>query len=345
MAPLAVDFPAYRPWPHRLAWALVCATFPLIWLGGLVTTYDAGMAVPDWPNTYGYNLLLYPWSTWIFGPFDLLIEHGHRLLGAAVGMLTLATAGLLAWQEPRPWVRRLGLAAVAGVILQGGLGGLRVLADQRLVAQIHGCTGPAFLALAVSLAIFTSRAWVSDEGPAGVTDAARLQRLALGTTGLVYLQLVLGSYLRHLSDRWPSAVFQIVLLGHLLVAAALLGHALSLAVRMRRLPGSLSWLRRRAWLLGALLVGQVILGAATWVANYGWPAWARGRGPAALLTEAYVVTAEGASQAWITTAHVANGSLILVWALALALASLRWLKAEPGHSRSGRTTRNWVEAA
>ena len=65
----------------------MCATFPLIWVGGLVTTYDAGMAVPDWPNTYGYNLFLYPWQTWLSGPWDLFIEHGHRLLGALVGMI------------------------------------------------------------------------------------------------------------------------------------------------------------------------------------------------------------------------------------------------------------------
>ena len=65
-----------------LAVVLVCATFPLIWVGGLVTTYEAGMAVPDWPTTYGYNLFLYPWQTWICGPWDLFIEHGHRLLGA-----------------------------------------------------------------------------------------------------------------------------------------------------------------------------------------------------------------------------------------------------------------------
>ncbi len=73
--------------PHRWAVALACATFPLIWAGGLVTTYDAGMAVPDWPSTFGYNLFLYPWTTWFFGPWDLFIEHGHRLLGALVGLL------------------------------------------------------------------------------------------------------------------------------------------------------------------------------------------------------------------------------------------------------------------
>ena len=74
------------PWPHRLAVLLVCATFPLIWVGGLVTTYDAGMAVPDWPTTYGYNLFLYPWQTWLAGPWDLFIEHGHRLLGSLGGL-------------------------------------------------------------------------------------------------------------------------------------------------------------------------------------------------------------------------------------------------------------------
>src|SRR5690606_6356261 len=77
------------PWPHRWAVALVCATFPMIWIGGLVTTTGAGMAVPDWPNTYGYNLFLYPWQTWVFGPWKLFIEHGHRLFGTVVGMIAI----------------------------------------------------------------------------------------------------------------------------------------------------------------------------------------------------------------------------------------------------------------
>ena len=72
-------------WSHRWAVALSCATFPLLWVGGLVTTTDSGMAVPDWPNTYGYNLFLYPWETWITGPWALFLEHSHRLIGATVG--------------------------------------------------------------------------------------------------------------------------------------------------------------------------------------------------------------------------------------------------------------------
>src|SRR5579885_1906450 len=122
------------PLPHRLAMVLCCATFPLIWVGGLVTTYKAGMAVPDWPTTYGYNLFLYPWQTWLFGPWDLFIEHGHRLLGAVVGMLTLALAGCIWRLDGRPWMRWLALAAVGRVIFQGVLGGMRVRLDARLLA-------------------------------------------------------------------------------------------------------------------------------------------------------------------------------------------------------------------
>ena len=91
-------------WLHRLAVLSVCLVWPLIWVGGLVTTYDAGMAVPDWPNTYGYNLFLYPLSTWLTGPFDLFIEHGHRLLGAVVGVVAIAMVIACFLGERRRWV-------------------------------------------------------------------------------------------------------------------------------------------------------------------------------------------------------------------------------------------------
>src|SRR5450631_45590 len=135
------------PWPHRLAVVLASATFPLLWVGGLVTTYGAGMAVPDWPNTYGYNLFLYPWQTWIYGPFKLFVEHGHRLFAALVGMITIAFLISSWWCQRRSLVRWLGFIALAAVILQGTLGGLRVIEDKVQLAKIHGCFGPAFFAL------------------------------------------------------------------------------------------------------------------------------------------------------------------------------------------------------
>ena len=88
----STDHPSEMPYSrvvHALAVTLTLAVFPLIWVGGLVTTYDAGMAVPDWPNTYGYNMFAYPASTWLFGPFDLLVEHSHRLLGTVAGLLSI----------------------------------------------------------------------------------------------------------------------------------------------------------------------------------------------------------------------------------------------------------------
>src|SRR5436190_9860310 len=112
------------PRPHRLAVVLACATFPLLWVGGLVTTTDAGMAVPDWPNTYGYNLFLYPWQTWLAAPWDLFVEHGHRLLAASVGMITIGLLVVLMRSERRNWLRILGFVALALVIFKGVLGGI-----------------------------------------------------------------------------------------------------------------------------------------------------------------------------------------------------------------------------
>ena len=107
------------PWPHRWAVALACATFPLVWVGGLVTTTDAGMAVPDWPNTYGYNLFLYPWQSWLAGPWDLFVEHGHRMLAATVGLITIGMLVVFMRLERRNWVRGMGFAALGLVIFQG----------------------------------------------------------------------------------------------------------------------------------------------------------------------------------------------------------------------------------
>src|SRR5689334_19770863 len=91
-------------WPHRLAVILVCATFPLLFIGGLVTGKGAGLAVPDWPTTFGYNMFLYPWSKMVG---NIFYEHSHRLVASFVGLLTIALAGTLWLCESRVWLRRL----------------------------------------------------------------------------------------------------------------------------------------------------------------------------------------------------------------------------------------------
>jgi cytochrome c oxidase assembly protein subunit 15 len=307
---------------------LACATFPLIWVGGLVTTYKAGMAVPDWPTTYGYNLFLYPWQTWLFGPWDLFIEHGHRLLGAVVGLLTLALAACIWKRDGRRWMRWLGLAAVGGVILQGVLGGLRVRMDARLLAQIHGCVGPAFFAFAAALATITSRRWflaVGDGAPENRSlspnrpEPPTLHRLATATAAIAYVQLVLGSQLRHMQVTAGVTVFRIAVWFHLLMAVTLAGHVIGLWARSRREASGNRWLTRPAHLLASLVGLQIALGCGAWVVNYGWPSWLADYRWAA----GYVVRRESLLQASVTTAHVATGSLILAVSVVLALRAWR----------------------
>ncbi len=314
---------ASSAWPHRLAVVLVCATFPLLWVGGLVTTYRAGMAVPDWPTTYGYNPLAYPLHTWLGGPWDIFIEHLHRLLAGAINIITLALAAALWFAEERRWVRRLGYLAVVGVLVQDVLGGMRVVLDERLLAQAHACTGPAFFTLAGLLAVTTSSAWRTTAGQPHARWS-KVRGLALLTAILAYAQIVLGSQVRHISvDAAPSA-FRGAVLFHLLGAALVAGHSLSLSWRMHRQHAAQPRLRRGAdWL--AVLVGvQLLLGVGTWLVNYGWPSFL----PRVELAERLTVVRGSTGQALITTAHVACGSLIVALAASLAAWTHR-LVCEP----------------
>ncbi len=314
------------PWPHRLAMLLVLATFPLIWIGGLVTTYDAGMAVPDWPNTYGYNLFLYPWSTWISGPWDLFIEHGHRMLAAAVGLLAIGFVVIVWRQEPRSWVRWLAAGCLGLVILQGLLGGARVLLDEILLARIHGCLGPLFFLSCVGLAAVTSAWWQKEAEPTDFA-AARLQRPAWMLLGLALVQLFLGAHLRHLPAGWSPSAFRGLAVAHLIVAAIVLFQAIVLAFRCWCDAGT----RRRALLwwpasVTLLLIGlQVSLGVGTWLVKYAWPTWL----PAVRRFQSFTIQAESMGQALTVTAHVAVGSLILATALLMALRATRLARSVP----------------
>ena len=322
------------PWPHRWAVVLACATFPLVWVGGLVTTTDAGMAVPDWPSTYGYNLLLYPWQSWLAGPWDLFVEHGHRLLGAVVGMLTIGLVAVMWRTEARRRLRWLAVAALGLVIFQGVLGGLRVLLDERTLAMLHGCTGPLFFALAVAIAVFTSKGWRASNAtlsqaetadrssaPHASSRADHVRRLAVVTCILVYLQLVLGAVLRHVPVVSEPATFALAVRFHLLMAAVLTLHVALLLWSTLRHARQVRWLRRLVIALGVLLAVQLALGAATWIVKFSVPVWAESWWP----WPGFTVYADGWLQTHVVTAHVAVGSLLLAAATAAALVALRTL--------------------
>src|SRR3954470_665058 len=150
----------YNPLLHRIALLTAIATFLLIFMGGLVTSHGAGMSVPDWPNSYGYNMFLFPPRLWIGG---ILYEHTHRLMATAVGMLSIALT-FVAWRvESRRWVRLLAASTLLAVIFQGALGGLRVVLVKLDLAIVHACVAQAFFCLAALVAVVTSRWWIEAE--------------------------------------------------------------------------------------------------------------------------------------------------------------------------------------
>src|SRR2546427_4173096 len=106
---------------HRFAQFLAGCTVLLVLAGSLVTSTGSGLAVPDWPTSYGWSMFTFPLTNMVGGIF---YEHGHRLIASSVGFFTIVLAFWLWRAEPRRWVRVLGFSALGAVILQGVLGGI-----------------------------------------------------------------------------------------------------------------------------------------------------------------------------------------------------------------------------
>lgn len=206
---------------HWYAVATAASVSLLICSGGLVTSHEAGMAVPDWPNTFGYNMFLFPVSRWVGGVF---FEHTHRLIASSVGLLTVILCVALFIIEERPWVKTLGVIAVGAVVVQGVLGGLRVTENDPVLGLFHGCLAQSFFALMATIALVTSRFWERLENLERARTSRnererRERREQIGTsqslltshfslltsyrrwviaiTAMVFVQLVLGASMRH----------------------------------------------------------------------------------------------------------------------------------------------------
>src|SRR5437660_7510513 len=183
------------PWLNRFAWFTAFATLLLICSGGMVTSKGVGLAVPDWPTTFGYNMFLFPASKWVGG---ILFEHTHRLIASAVGFLTIILAIWLWRSESRNWVRNLGVIALGAVVLQGVLGGLRVTMLKDEIGIFHACLAQAFLGLVVVIVLVTSKFWraLSDTA-ADPKKFAPIKTIAIAATVAIYVQLALGATMRH----------------------------------------------------------------------------------------------------------------------------------------------------
>jgi heme a synthase len=318
--------PALSPWLRRAAICLACATFPLIFVGGLVTTTRAGMAVPDWPSTYGYNLFLYPWVTWFFGPWKLFVEHGHRLFGSLVGLFAIGLLAIAIWTKaPRGYVMGAVVTLVL-VCLQGFLGGARVLLesrgilDGRSIAMIHGCVGPIFFTYAVLYAVATSSRPIDCSALRSECSLSTVKAGSLLLALLAIVQLFFGASLRHVPDTAEPSYFKIMTLMHLIFAAALLVQSLLLSARIMGRKPLRQTFGGSASILLTLLVAQIALGIATWVLKYGYPPSL----PLADYFAALTIEHQSLIQVLTVTAHVANGSLVLALATRLVFVARRY---------------------
>jgi cytochrome c oxidase assembly protein subunit 15 len=183
-------------WLHRFALLTAAATFCLIWVGGLTTSHGAGMAVPDWPTTYGYNMFFFPYSRWVGGIF---YEHSHRLVASVVGLMTVVLSVWLWVKEERAWLRKLGLAAVAAVVFQGVLGGLRVTQMKDVIGVFHATLAQLFFVLVCAIALFTSRWWVHRGSSLKLPVYGRggIRYAFAFVTIMVLVQLIIGATMRH----------------------------------------------------------------------------------------------------------------------------------------------------
>lgn len=192
----------YRWWVQGLAALTVAATFVLIGIGGHVTSTGSGLAVPDWPTTFGYDMITAPLDVW-WDNVGTRVEHAHRLKGTVVGLLSIALAfSLLFTQFRRKWLVVTGFALLGAIIVQGILGGTRVTERSDLLAFLHGVLGQLIFCATVLIASATGRTWLR-LAPRVVAWAKqpkwarRMQWLAVAAVGVLVVQLVLGAAVRH----------------------------------------------------------------------------------------------------------------------------------------------------
>ena len=190
------EFDVQKRLLHWYAIFVAASVLALICSGGLVTSHGAGMAVPDWPNSFGYNMFLFPVSRWVGGVF---FEHTHRLIASGVGLLTIGLCVLTLIIEDRLWVKWLSGIAVIAVIVQGILGGLRVTEHNAVLGLFHGCLAQGFFSLVATVALVTSRFWRGIEHASNERDVRSLRFWTIIVTVMLFIQLALGASMRNTS--------------------------------------------------------------------------------------------------------------------------------------------------
>jgi cytochrome c oxidase assembly protein subunit 15 len=181
---------------HWFALFVACCTFVLIVAGGLVTSTQSGLSVPDWPTTYGHFMFSYPLDQMVGG---ILYEHSHRMIASVVGFLTIILAVWIWKRDDRRWMKVLGFVALGAVISQGILGGLTVrYLLPTAISVSHATLAQSFFGVVAAIALFTSRWWRLTEPVSNpATQQIPFLRIALVASVVVFVQLILGALMRH----------------------------------------------------------------------------------------------------------------------------------------------------
>ncbi len=236
---------------HRFAVVLACWTLLLIVAGGLVTSNDAGLSVPDWPLSYGKLM-----PTMEGGIF---YEHGHRMIATVDGMLMIVMAVLLWARDNRRWVKWLAFIALFSVILQGVLGGLTVIyLLPPAVSVSHACLAQLYFSTTVAMALFTSRDWLAGARQVPEKPEAPIRVLTTLTPLCVLVQLALGAAARHkaLGSIW-----------HICFSSIVTGMVLWFAVRILLHYRDHPALRKSALAMLGITFVQVFLGIAAYMSR------------------------------------------------------------------------------
>lgn len=274
---------AYKPLFSLFCGVALIWTIFLLYAGGFTTSINAGMAFLDWPLSNG-SVNPEGWTT----EADKMAEHSHRLLGATVGLLTLAVAVWVFVTEKRAWLRRLALIAFGLVVFQGLLGGMRVKLDQlntgwdhnlvaRSFAVAHACTAQIFVCVLIAIAAASTRRWIERTGGLQRAPSATLRRAGIAACAAIFVQLVLGAVMRHSHAALAIPTFPLTVEGGLVPEHWNFAVAIHFAHRAWAVVvvGALAWFTGRLWaarhlgrVLGAgalalvfLLGVQVYLGA------------------------------------------------------------------------------------
>lgn len=317
-------------WLRRFTKLVAASTLFLIFAGAMVTSTGSGLAVPDWPLSYG--MLMPPMVAGIF------YEHGHRIIASAVGFLTVIQAIWLQRREPKRFVRRLGWIALAAVVVQGLFGGMTViLLLPKAVSITHAALAEIFFCVSVSIAFFTSRWYETARSSQATDQSGQVSPLATFLAVAVFIQILLGAVMRHLGAGLaipdfplsfgrviPQIISAEVAANYAHRVGAVVVTALIVALAVRIFRGGPRALRPLATALCAVVVVQIYLGA-----RVVWDASEQVHLYHSLAGE------EAIRHATVTSFHVMTGAATFALSVLMALAA-RTLSPEPEVQLTGR---------